>query len=53
MLRDAQDMTVEMSRPSKKRQQGWVYSQVYNSFKEMYDAAKTKPFSYLRLNRLI
>ena len=52
MLRDAQDMTVEMSRPSKKRQQGWVYSQVYNSFKEMYDAAKTKPFSHPRLNRL-
>jgi hypothetical protein len=51
-LRDAQDMTVEMSRRSTKRQQGWVFSQVYNSFKEQYDAAKTKPFSHPRLGRL-
>jgi hypothetical protein len=51
-LRDAQDMTVEMSPRSTKRQQGWVFSQVYNSFKEQYDAAKTKPFSHPRLSRL-
>ena len=53
MLRDAQNMTVEMSARSIKRQQGWVFSQVYYSFKEQYVAAKTKPFSHGRLNRLV
>ena len=52
MLRDATSMTMEMSRSSRKRQEGWVFSQSYNSIKELYDAANTKPFSNQRLSQL-
>jgi hypothetical protein len=52
MLRDATDMTVEMSQSSQKRLQGWVFSQAYNSYKELYDAGKTKPFSTKFLTQL-
>lgn len=44
MLRDAGDITLEMSPSSRKRQEGWVFSQAYNSYKEVFNAAKTKPF---------
>ena len=52
MLRDASDITLDMSRSSRKRQEGWVFSQAYNSYKEIFDAAKTKPFSNLYLRQL-
>ncbi|OBT60329.1 hypothetical protein VE03_10768, partial [Pseudogymnoascus sp. 23342-1-I1] len=52
MLRDASDLTVEMSRSSAQREQGWVFSQVYSSYKELYDAAKTKPFGSPFLSQL-
>jgi hypothetical protein len=52
MLRDATDITLEMSRLSAKRALGWVFSQSYNSFKESFDAAKTKPFMSRFLCRL-
>lgn len=52
MLRDATSTTIEMSRSSGKRQAGWVFSQGYNSIKELYDAANTKPFSNARLSQL-
>ena len=29
---------------SAKRAEGWVFYQMYNSYKEMTDVAKTKPF---------
>jgi hypothetical protein len=50
MLRDVSNLTLDMSPSSRHRREGWVYSQVYNSFKELFDAAQTKPFSnpYLR-----
>jgi hypothetical protein len=50
MLRDISNLTLDMSPSSRHRQEGWVYSQVYNSVKELFDAAQTKPFSnpYLR-----
>jgi hypothetical protein len=44
MLGESYDMTVEMSPVSSKRQEGWIFSQMYNSYKEMTDVAKTKPF---------
>jgi hypothetical protein len=44
MLGEAGDIRLEMSRSSVKRQEGWVFSQAYNSYKELFDAAKTKPF---------
>jgi hypothetical protein len=52
MLRDATDMTLEMSRLSAKRALGWVFSQSYNSIKESFDAAKIKPFGSNFLCRL-
>jgi hypothetical protein len=52
MLRDAANLTMEMSRISLKRQAGWVFSQTYNSVKEIYDYAKTKPFGNRFLERL-
>jgi hypothetical protein len=52
MLRDATDMTLEMSRLSAKRALGWVFSQSYNSIKESFDAAKSKPFGSEFLCRL-
>ena len=52
MLRDVTNMTMEMGKISLKRQHGWVFSQVYNSYKEIYDAANTKPFSSKFLERL-
>ena len=41
-----------MSRSSRQRREGWLYSQAYNSIKEPYDAAKTKPFSSPSLHKL-
>jgi hypothetical protein len=52
MLRDASNLTLEMSRLSRKRREGWVYSQAYNSFKEITDAAKTIPFQNPYLKQL-
>ena len=44
MLGEARDIRLEMSRLSIKWQEGQVFSQAYNSYKELFDAAKTKPF---------
>ncbi len=52
LLRDAKDITIEMSRRSSKRQKGWVFSQLYNSCKEMWDAMKKKPFRSPFLSKL-
>ncbi|PMD12913.1 hypothetical protein NA56DRAFT_652194, partial [Hyaloscypha hepaticicola] len=52
MLRDVTDMTLDISRYYYKRNQGWIYSQTYNSFKEIYDAAKCKPFGSKFLQQL-
>jgi len=52
MLRDASNITLEMSRLSRQRREGWVFSQAYNSYKELFDAAKTKPFSNPYLQQL-
>jgi hypothetical protein len=42
-----------MSRSFHKRREGWVFSQAYNSYKELFDAAKTKPFKSLYLTQLL
>ena len=52
MLRDAGDLTLEMSRSSRKRAEGWVFTQVYNDYKECFDAAKTKPLGSPYLGQL-
>ncbi|PMD11962.1 hypothetical protein NA56DRAFT_652833 [Hyaloscypha hepaticicola] len=52
ILRDITDMTLNISRYCYKRNQGWIYSQTYNSFKEIYDAAKCKPFGSKFLQQL-
>lgn len=52
MLRDAGDLTLEMSLSSRKRAEGWVYTQGYNGYKECFDAAKTKPLSSPYLGQL-
>lgn len=52
MLDNSCDMRIEMSQASLKRKKGWVFSQLYNSFKELADAAKVKPFHNPFLNRL-
>ena len=44
MLRDVTNTTLDFSRYCHKRNQGWIFSQAYNSFKEVYDAANCKPF---------
>lgn len=44
MLSGSYDMLVEMSANSIKRAEGWIFYQMYNSYKEMTDVAKTKPF---------
>ena len=52
MLGESYDMTVEMAAHSTKRAQGWVFYQMYNSYKEMTDVAKTKPFRSPFLSQL-
>jgi hypothetical protein len=52
MLRDVGDLTLEMSRSSHKRREGWVFSQAYNSYKELFDTTKTKLFKSLYLTQL-
>jgi hypothetical protein len=52
MLQDATSTTIEMSRSSCKRQEGWVFSQGYNSIKELYNAINTKLFSNQQLSQL-
>jgi hypothetical protein len=52
MLRDVGDITLEMSPSCRKRREGWVFSQAYNSYKELFDAAKTKPFASPYLQQL-
>jgi hypothetical protein len=43
---------METSLSSCKRLVGWLFSQSYNSFKEIFDTTKTKPFSNKFLNQL-
>ncbi len=45
MLRDASGMTICTRTGSTAQQQGLIYSQFYNSDKEIFDAAKTYPFT--------
>ena len=52
MLSASYDMTVEMSANSTKRAEGWIFYQMYNSYKEMTDVAKTKPFRSRFLSQL-
>jgi hypothetical protein len=52
MLDNSCNIKIEMSRTSQKRKRGWVFSQMYNTFKEITDAAKTKPFHNQFLNQL-
>ena len=52
MLSGSYDMTVEMSANSTKRVEGWIFYQMYNSYKEMTDIAKTKPFRSRFLGQL-
>jgi hypothetical protein len=43
MLAESHDMLLEMGKDSSKRMAGWLFTQVYNSYKELTDVAKTKP----------
>ena len=52
MMRDAVDSTFEPKASSAKAIEGWIYSQFYGSHKELYDAAKTKPFHSAHLPKL-
>jgi hypothetical protein len=52
LLRDAAGMTVLSPARSADRQQGLIYSQFYNSQKEVFDAAKTYPFHDASLETL-
>jgi hypothetical protein len=52
MLGGSYDMIVEMEAHSTKRAQGWIFYQMYNSYKEMTDVAKTKPFRSTFLSQL-
>ena len=44
MMRDAIDITYEPKQRSLKHQLGWLFSQFYASYKELFDAGKTKLF---------
>jgi hypothetical protein len=52
MLGDSLEATVEFRRTSPAHRAGWIFSQAYNSVKELYDAAKTKPFAAAALEKL-
>lgn len=42
MLDDRLEATLEHGRMSSRQLSGWIYSQVYNSVKEVFDAVKVK-----------
>jgi hypothetical protein len=52
MLDKSYNIIVEMSANSTKRAQGWIFYQMYNSYKEMTDVANTKPFRSQYLSQL-
>ncbi len=52
MLGDSLEATFEFSRASKQYLAGWIYSQAYDSVKELYDAAKVIPFKAGFLDKL-
>jgi hypothetical protein len=52
MLDQAGEIRVEMAPSTLHSHNGWVFSQLYNSNKELYDAAKTKPFRSAFLSKL-
>ena len=52
MLGDSLEATFEFARTSPQRTNGWIYSQAYNSVKEVFDAAKVKPFQASFLDKL-
>lgn len=52
MLGDSLEVTVEYSHTSIQRSNGLIYSQAYNSVKEIFDAAKVKPFKGSHLDKL-
>jgi hypothetical protein len=52
MLGDSLEATFEFARTSAQRSNGWIYSQAYNSVKEVFDAAKVKPFQAGFLDKL-
>src|SRR5205814_10007505 len=52
MLRDSAGMTVLTAKKSKSRAAGLIYSQFYNSVKEINDAAKSRPFDNSALESL-
>jgi hypothetical protein len=52
MLGDSLEATFEFGRTSTQRSNGWIYSQAYNSVKEIFDAAKVKPFRAGFLDKL-
>ena len=52
MLGDSLEATFEFARTSAQRLSGWIYSQAYNSVKEIFDAAKVKPFQAGFLDKL-
>jgi hypothetical protein len=52
MLGDSLEVTLEYSHTSIQRSNGLVYSQAYNSVKEIFDATKLKPFKGSYLDKL-
>jgi hypothetical protein len=52
MLGDSLEATFEFARTSAPHSNGWIYSQAYNSVKEIFDAAKVKPFQAGFLDKL-
>ena len=52
MLGASLEATVEFARTSVQHANGWIYSQAYNSVKEIFDAAKVKPFQADFLDKL-
>jgi hypothetical protein len=52
MLNKAGEIQVEMGPRTLHARSGWVFTQLYNSNKEIYNAAKTKPFRSPFLSKL-
>ena len=52
ILGESYNIMVEVAAYLTKRARGWIFYQIYNSYKEITDVAKTKPFRSRFLSQL-
>lgn len=52
MLYPSAEVTIEFNAASAQRKQGWIFTQHYNSVKELFDTGKIKPFQAAFLDKL-